>query len=316
MTQEDNVKLINSFPDPKQGRFDKDQWLSDHGQSNVIINCFSKQIYYPDHWTPLSMKCAFNGNEFYRCGNATQCASDNKFLIYNQGKEYTSFIESDNDVESFTINFSELFVNNVTNGLFSTADSNLDDPFAIKSHTKFIFFERANGYTPLLRQRIFTIRDLIKKFDQNKEYINELLYGLLEDIILFHKKINLEVNELYAIKESTRIEIYKRLYLAKDMLDASFHTNITLDILGKVSMLNSFYLLRLFKSYFKITPHQYLKQRRIEEATKLLKKKTHSVKQVCNLVGFSDISSFSKLFKRQTGYSPAIFSACNTDKKV
>ena len=313
MIQEYNVKLIDSFPDPKQERYDKNQWLSDHGQSNVIINCFSKQIYYPDHWTPLSMKCAFNGNEFYRCGNATQCASDNKFLIYNQGKEYTSFIDSDDEVESLTINFSELFVNNVINGLFSSAENNLDDPFGWKSPTKFIFFERANGYTPLLRQRIFTIRELIKNFDHNKESINELLFGLLENIISFHKMINLEVNELYAIKESTRIEIYKRLYMAKDLLDSSFHSNITLDILGKVSMLNTFYMLRLFKSYFKITPHQYLQQRRIEEATKLLKKKTHSVTQVCNLVGFSDISSFSKLFKKQTGYSPAIFSACNTD---
>jgi AraC-like DNA-binding protein len=314
MILEESIKLINNFPNPTLTRFDRDQWIRDHGQSNVIINCNSKEIYFPDHWTPLSLKCAFNGKEFYQSGNAIQCASDDNFLIFNKGKEYSSFIKSDTEVESFTINFSDHFVKIVINSIFSKPEKKLDDPFTEITKEEVYFFERSYTYNTCFRHQILSIRSLAKRFRQNKEQINELLAGLLETLISSQENIDLEIGKLHAIKKSTRVELYKRLHLAKDLIDSSYQTNLTLDTLSSVALLNPYYLLRLFKSYYKITPHQYLIQRRIEEAKKLLAEGNLSVSQVCNLVGFADISSFSKLFKKETGFSPSLFTSDESEK--
>ncbi len=146
MTLRSNIKLVDKFPNPAQSRFDRSQWVKDHGQSNVIINCKAREIYYTDHWTPLSLKCAFGGKEFYRSGNAIQCSSDESFLIYNEGKEYTSFIHADNDVESFTINFSEQFVSNMFSLLELPAEKNLDVKPGDLPKQNIYFFERSNHY--------------------------------------------------------------------------------------------------------------------------------------------------------------------------
>jgi len=305
----ENVKFVNSFPNPNQGRFDKSQWLHDYGLSNVILNCHAKQIYYPDHWTPLSLKCSFNGKEFYQSGNAIQCASDDNFLIFNEGKEYTSFINSDTEVESFTLNFSEPFVKFTLNALFADAAINLDDPCAERIKTNIRFIERGYTYNATLKNQVLLIRHLTKEFQLNNEHIAELLLSLLENLIAFRQKISAEVNDLDAAKASTRAELYKRLYMVKDLLDSSYQTDINLNTLASVALLNPCYLLRLFKSFFKITPWQYLKRRRIDEAKKLLATGKYPVAQVCNMVGFSDLSSFSKLFKKETGFSPCKFSA-------
>lgn len=309
MQSEEIIKLIDNFPNPKLTRFDKEQWFKDHGQSNVIINCKAKEIYFPDHWTPLSLKCAFNGKEFYQSGNSIQCASDDNFLIFNEGKEYTSFIDSDAAVESFTVNFSEQFVNNVINSLFSKIENSLDNPFQEMAKEKIHFFEKSYAYDASLRHQVMTVRRLVKDFHKNAEQINEQLSGLLETLISSQGIVGLEVERLQAVKRTTRVELYKRLHLAKDLMDSSYQTNITLDTLASVALLNPFYLLRLFKNYYKVTPHQYLKQKRIEEAKKLLGSSNFSVSQVCNMVGFSDLSSFSKLFKKETGSSPSCFAS-------
>lgn len=303
-----NIKLVDKFPNPTQSRFDRSQWLKDHGQSNVIINCAAREIYYADHWTPLSLKCAFGGKEFYRSGNAIQCSSDESFLIYNEGKEYTSFIHSDHDVESFTINFSEQFVSNMFSLMQLPPEKNLDVVPGGLPKKSIYFFERSHSYTSILRSQIAMIRSLATEFQPNQEAINECLAALFETLLAFQSEIHSEVSQLGAVKKSTREELYKRLYMARDLMDSSYQSNITLDTLAEVALINPFYLLRLFKSFYKITPHQYLRRRRIEEARKLLMKGQYTVSQVCNLVGFSDISSFSKLFKQETGVSPSFYS--------
>ena len=55
-----------------------------------------------------------------------------------------------------------------------------------------------------------------------------------------------------------------------------------------------------------MTAHQYLTAVRIENAVRLLES-GESVKAVCFAVGFDSISSFTGLFKRRVGVTPAAF---------
>ncbi len=64
------------------------------------------------------------------------------------------------------------------------------------------------------------------------------------------------------------------------------------------------YLYTLFKKNMNISPQKFLTQLRMEEAKENLNNNDYSVQQIANNVGYIDEFTFSKAFKRYTGFSP------------
>jgi AraC-like DNA-binding protein len=67
--------------------------------------------------------------------------------------------------------------------------------------------------------------------------------------------------------------------------------------------------LRQFKKNYQLTPHQYLIHRRLDRAKNSILYSTASMTDICFMIGFDDVSSFSKLFKRRFGLSPQQYRA-------
>ncbi len=112
-----------------------------------------------------------------------------------------------------------------------------------------------------------------------------------------------KIHELKYIKASTREELYIRIHLAKEYIDSCFKTNITLEKLASIAMLNPYYFLKVFKSVFKCTPHKYIINKRIDEAQILLKKGV-PVNQISTTLCFYDLAAFSNSFKKRVGVWP------------
>lgn len=68
-------------------------------------------------------------------------------------------------------------------------------------------------------------------------------------------------------------------------------------------------LIRRFKDAANITPSEYLQDVRIDAANKLLVQSNKTIDEITHAIGYSDISSFTKLFKRKTGLSPSSYRA-------
>jgi AraC-like DNA-binding protein len=66
---------------------------------------------------------------------------------------------------------------------------------------------------------------------------------------------------------------------------------------------SKYHFLRLFKTLYGRTPHQYLTELRIENAKQLLQA-GRPTDEVCFSVGFDSVSSFKALFKRYTMLTP------------
>ncbi len=68
-------------------------------------------------------------------------------------------------------------------------------------------------------------------------------------------------------------------------------------------------LFRGFKRTYKMTPSQYLQNRRLHYAMELLKAGRHSIKEVAQLSGINDQNYLTKLIRRKSGFSPREFRA-------
>jgi len=104
-------------------------------------------------------------------------------------------------------------------------------------------------------------------------------------------------------------DVYKKIVSAKLYVDAHFHEQIGLDSISRHACMSRFHFHRLFTRVYRVTPHQYLTQKRMALASMLLADKDLSVTEICNEVGFESTGSFSGLFKKQMGLGPVHFRA-------
>ena len=82
---------------------------------------------------------------------------------------------------------------------------------------------------------------------------------------------------------------------------------LTLADLSIEADLSMWHFLRAFRDTFDETPHAFRTRLRLERAKELLTISTRSVTDICFDVGFTSLGSFSTLFRRQVGISPAEF---------
>ncbi len=85
---------------------------------------------------------------------------------------------------------------------------------------------------------------------------------------------------------------------------------IELEEIAAAACMSRFHYIRIFEQVYGLTPRQYLRDLRIEKAKELLKR-GHTVTQVCFDVGYESLPTFSKVFKRGTGYSPKAYQEIN-----
>lgn len=99
-------------------------------------------------------------------------------------------------------------------------------------------------------------------------------------------------------------DLLRRIIRAKTYIDRQYDNPVTLDTVASEACLSRFHFLRAFKFVYGQTPHQYIRTVRLAHACRLLKT-GESVLAVCVAVGYSSPTTFSTLFKRQTGLPPA-----------
>lgn len=87
-------------------------------------------------------------------------------------------------------------------------------------------------------------------------------------------------------------------------IDASISSDLSLKRFANELFLNTSYLSSLFKKETGMTLTDYVNQNRINTAKRLLKSTTLSIQSVATAVGIPDIHYFTRLFRRETGFSP------------
>jgi AraC family transcriptional regulator len=80
---------------------------------------------------------------------------------------------------------------------------------------------------------------------------------------------------------------------------------ISLGTLAQLARLSQHHFCRAFKQSFGVPPHHYHVQRRIEQAKLLLADRSISITDIGFTLGYSQTSSFSVAFRKNTGWTPS-----------
>ena len=96
---------------------------------------------------------------------------------------------------------------------------------------------------------------------------------------------------------------------ARDLADRHYAEPLDLDALARAAHVSKYHFSRRFADAYGEPPMRYLTRRRIERAQDLLRAANLTVTEVCMLVGFASLGSFSSRFHELVGESPSQYRA-------
>jgi AraC-like DNA-binding protein len=131
------------------------------------------------------------------------------------------------------------------------------------------------------------------------------LYSIAAEMVNQQLRDSAGNEKVSAIRHSTREELYRRVLRGRDFLLSSLDQPVRLKDIARAACLSSFHFHRVFKETFGVTPQKYLAIQRLERAAHLLRHTGRTVTEITLESGFQSPGSFSSLFSRHFGVSPA-----------
>ncbi len=145
---------------------------------------------------------------------------------------------------------------------------------------------------------------LLKKFQNAIEiyrtksgFYSYKLQSVIFDIIYRFLKVR-ESEQLKA--EVSSKSIYKSIMY----LERHFTENISIKEIAEISNVSEPTFRRLFKNYKNMSPIEYRTTLRMEKAKQLLVSGLYTVGEIAYIIGYYDVASFSKTYKKHYGYTP------------
>ena len=135
-------------------------------------------------------------------------------------------------------------------------------------------------------------------FNENKQNDKYLLMLHFLSLINVIRKGNPSISQP---KSQARDALFVRaeLYIQRNIMH-----NIKASDVANFLHLDRSYFSTIFKKEYKISPYAYIKQQKIEFAKNLLRTTNYSIRELADLLNFSDIYAFSSFFKKHCGVPP------------
>ncbi|MWC27659.1 helix-turn-helix domain-containing protein [Paenibacillus sp. MMS18-CY102] len=271
---------------------------------NLILHARSDQYYWKGKGA-LSIKTFRNGRAFYHVGYGNYAVEEGRYLLLNDGQEYAITIDSETPVESFCIFFPEGMAEEAYYSMVASHEHLLDNPVAPMGPS--IAFVEKTYNDQWLEAALDQIKTAYRFRQLDAEWLEEKLYVLVHGLLAVHRQVHIEMTRLPSLKASTREELYKRVQIGHAFIEAYFDQPITLADAARAACLSPNHFLRSYKQLFGVSPHQFLTERRLLEARRLLLHTEKPITGICLEVGFQSPSSFSSLFARRFAASPLQF---------
>lgn len=155
--------------------------------------------------------------------------------------------------------------------------------------------------TKINDRRLFSMIDEIKnEFALENDFYTAVITAKILEIFTILFREYSRKKEI--IKQSSSIDAVKKALI---FIEANFTKNITLDDVAESAGYSKYHFCRCFNEITKSTVNSYINRLRIDYAASLLAKQRLSVGETAEKCGFSDISYFTKTFKKYTARTPS-----------
>lgn len=255
----------------------------------------------------LSLKTFRHGTTLYEAGHGHFTVGQDRYLLLNASQEYQLHIDSPVPVESFCVFFPPGFVEEVNRSVSSNDLNLLHEPYASSTPLTLDWVERTYPMGDHLGTAIERLRSSYISPLTDPWELEEQLHQLALHMLVLRHEIRSEMHALDAAKSSTREELYRRVYIGHEYMAAYYDQAITLTETASAAHLSVNHFLRSYKKLFGISPHQFLTERRLQAARKLLVNTDLPVIDICLSVGFESPGSFSSLFTKRFHLPPSLY---------
>jgi len=142
---------------------------------------------------------------------------------------------------------------------------------------------------PTQEDSLYFYMHLVRRLIEERQ--KDLLQNLMELIVHYCKG-----SEYFTLSSEF-------LYTISKYIQEHIAEKITVEELSDLYHYNPNYFIEVFKKEANCTPHQYILRARMQKAVALLRRR-ENIKVVAEAVGYADISSFCRVFKRYYGVTP------------
>jgi len=148
---------------------------------------------------------------------------------------------------------------------------------------------------------IATLQEMHQEYTA-KEYAWELaVTGLANRLLLIC------LRHIPKSKDEVKNKVVNKMQVIIEYIASNFNKRISLQECAGELKLNPSYISRFFKKNMGMTFQDYVKNSRIEKSKILLLSSQKAITEICFEAGFTDISTFNKLFRASVGSSPSSY---------
>lgn len=269
-------------------------------QDNLI-----KNIVVDSHWHDCyEILFMLEGEALQQVNDKTFKVVKDDIVILKEGDIHSTYTEPFEKTRILVIKFLPNVIENCYSSLF---ESKYILTFVNNSSSSINhIINTDNNYSKMHNIMMGLYEEFLHKENGYEIFIKGYLYQLIA--ILTRSKI---IDSISSYKDN---ELQKLDKLFK-YIETHYKENIDLKMAAGILNLSYSYFSRYFKRITGRTFKEYLDFVRICEAEKLILSKNVNISQAAYEVGFSNVSSFNRVFKRVRKYPPSNIKKTNTAKK-
>jgi AraC-like DNA-binding protein len=93
-------------------------------------------------------------------------------------------------------------------------------------------------------------------------------------------------------------DLFARIKESKEYIDKNAHQVLHIKAMAEMAYMSEFHFLRTFKEFYGVSPYQYYLRRKLDIAVDLLQSTSLPITTIAYDIGFKDVNSFSRFFKK------------------
>lgn len=161
----------------------------------------------------------------------------------------------------------------------------------------------------------FLLDMLINELYAEPKHSKVIIESVINQILIYIYRLFLSYKQKHFIPNENKSLIGQTVYRIMKHIDNNIFEIKSIKSIATSLVYSESYISHLFKEKTGITIQEYIRNKKIEVSLDLLKSQKYTITEISNLLNYDTPQSFSKTFKKCTGYSPTNYRDINFKKQ-